>query len=157
MKTLKQLCEDIIYKKCNFDIDLKLKWLNCGFRCIPFRLYQEIVAHEYWFCTCRKRIFHITKKNKTPTVVNRAQNCFHCWFIFLIEIKVKNIYKKRESLVHLASLLTEFFNLINKFKYIYQTPNYQNMEYNYYEIFTYYLNENLGCLCTNNKSCINFL
>ena len=109
MKTLKKLCENIVYKKCNYDIKQELNWLNCGFRCIPFKIYQELMANEYWFCTCKKRIFHITQKNKTYTAVGRAQNCFHCWFTFLIEIKVKNIYKKRKSLVHLANLLTEIF------------------------------------------------
>ena len=161
MKSLKKLCEDIVYKKCNWDTNYNLKWLNCGLRCIPFKLYQELIANEYWFCTCKSRIFTITRKDKPNyyyQISIRSQNCFHCWFIFLVEIKIKIIYKKRNNLVHSASLLIDFFNLINKFKYIYQRPNYQNIvETNYYETFNSYLNENLGCLCINNGSCINFL
>ena len=158
MESLKKLCEDIIYKNCNWDIDLKLYWLNCGLRCIPFKFYQELIANEYWLCTCKRRIFTITKKNKTYSICVRANNCFLCWFIFLVEIKIKTIYKKRNNLVHLVNLLIDFFNLMNKFKYIYQSPNFQNMvETDYYETFNYYLDEKLGCLCNNNKSCINFL
>ena len=158
MKTLKEICENIIYKKCNFIVNPKLNWLNYGYRCIRFRFYQELIANEFWFCTCKTRVFYITRENgKSYTITSRQQNCFHCWFSFLIEIKVKNIYKKKDSLVHLVSLLTEFFSLINKFKYIYVRPNYQKMELEYYETFNYYLNPNLGCLCYENYSCINFL
>ena len=60
MKSLKKVCEDIVYKKCNYDIKLHLKWLNCGIRCIPFKL----MANEYWYCTCKRRNFIITKKKK---------------------------------------------------------------------------------------------
>ena len=102
MKSLKKVCEDIVYKKCNYDIKLHLKWLNCGIRCIPFKL----MANEYWYCTCKRRNFIITKKKKKSyTISSQAHNCFHCWFTFLIEIKIKIIYKKRNNLVQLAILL----------------------------------------------------
>lgn len=158
MKSLKQLCEDTIYKKCNWDIDYKLHWLNCGLRCIPFKLYQELMANEYYLCTCKRRIFTITKNNESYSICARAHNRFHCWFMFLLEIKIKIIYKKRNNLVHLTSLLINFFNLINKFKYIYQSPNFQNIvEGGYNQTFSYYLDKKLGCLCYDNESCINFL
>lgn len=28
----------------------------------------------------------------------RANNCFHCWFLFMLEIKIKLIYKYRNNL-----------------------------------------------------------
>ena len=121
-------------------------------------LHYLVAVIEFWYCTCKKRIFHITYQNgKTYKLTARAENCFHCWFVFLIKIKINIIYKKRNNLVHLASLLIDFFKLINKFKYIYQKPDYQNMDFDYYNSFNWYFNENLSCLCYNNKSSINFL
>ena len=40
MKSLKELCENIIYKKCSEPVN----WLNCGFQCkiIP-RIRDEII------------------------------------------------------------------------------------------------------------------
>ena len=160
MKTLKELCEKIIYQKCYFEsVNSGWNWLDCGFRCIPFRFYQELVANTFWYCECKKRTFFITKQNTKPyTYISEPENCFHCWFTFLIEIKIKIVFKKRDNLVHLASSLIEFFKLINKFKYIYVQPNYEEINhFDNYESFNYYLNPNLGCLCYNNDSAIDFL
>ena len=160
MKSLKQLCSDLIYKECSFETNYKLKWLNCGMRCMPFKLYQMINVNEYWYCTCKRRKFKITKPNNPKFlfyITVRANNCFHCWFLFTLEIKIKLIHKYRNNLVQLASLLIKFFEFINKYKYIYQCPNYQNMELDYYNQFEEYLDEKLGCLCFENRNCRNFL
>ena len=159
MTTLKELCEKIIYKKSYFkSVNCGWNWLDCGFRCIPFRFYQDLVANTFWYCRCKTRTFFITRENgKSYNHITNPENCFYCWFAFLIETKIKIIYKKRNNLVHLVSLLIEFFKLINKFKYIYVGPNYEKMDYfDNYETFNYYLNPNFGCLCYNH-SAINFL
>ena len=160
METLQELCKKLIYKKCHFkSVNCGSNWLDCGFICFPFRLYQELMANLFWYCTCKRRVFHVTyHNNKQYKQISDPQNYFYCWFTFLIKIKVKIIYKKKDNLVHLASALIEFFELVNKFKYIYIRPNYEKIDYfDNYETFNYYLNPNLGCLCCNNKSAINFL
>ena len=44
MKSLKELCENIIYKKCSEPVNCGCNWLNCGFQCkiIP-RIRDEII------------------------------------------------------------------------------------------------------------------
>ena len=159
MESLQELCKKIVCKKYKFElINSGCNWLDCGFACIPFRLYQELMANLFWYCRCKRRIFYITTEtNKKYNHISDPENCFYCWFTFLIKIKVKLIYKKKDNLVHLTSALIEFFELLNKFKYIYIQPNYEKIDYfENYETFSYYLNPNLGCLCYN-KSSINFL
>ena len=155
MKTLKELCENIVFKKCYFKlVNSGWNWLDCGFRCIPFIFYQELIANLFWYCTCKQRKFFITEENgKTYARISHPENCFYCWFAFLIKIKIEIIYKKKDNLIHLASLLIEFFKLLNKFKHIYVQPNYEKIDYfDNYETFNYYLNPNLGCLCCNKRS-----
>ena len=79
----------------------------------------------------------------------RPKNCFHCWFVFKLEIKVKNLFKYKDNLVHFASLLGVFFLFINEFKYIYFLPNFENIEHSdaMFDSFCYYLDENSPSLC----------
>ena len=159
MKSLKELCSELVYKKCNFKYILNLKWLNCGMRCIPFKIYQIINNTHFWYCSCKVKKFIITNPNRPKfyyEVTSQANNCFYCWFLFMLENKIHLSYKHKNNLVKLSSLLIKFFEFINKYKYIYQFPNYQNMEFDYYETFNDYLDERLGCLCFNNYGCINF-
>ena len=81
-------------------------------------------------------------------------NCFHCWFVFLIKIKLEKIYKYRNNLVYFASLLSDFFSLINKFKHIYIQPDYTNIEFYdlKFESFGYYLGKWDSCLCCCSES-----
>ena len=120
VKTLLESCLGLISKPCSIEIDISDYWLNCGLRCIPFKLYQKIISHEFYYCNCQRRIFEVKflERNKKWSASPRATNCFHCWFVFLIKIKLENIYKYRNNLIYFASLLSDFFSLINKFKYI---------------------------------------
>ena len=98
--------------------------------CIPFKLHHHLLANEFYYCSCRVRIFKIKflKRKQDYSLNVRAQNCFHCWFLFMMEIKVKKHFKYRNNIVHFASLLGDFFTFINKFKYIYiKTLNYTTM------------------------------
>lgn len=155
---------EYIKKKCNFQKGYRdLNWLNYGFRCIPFLLYRDLFANNFWYCNCKTRTFFITpEKSKPYTIISNPENCFYCWFLFLIKIKVKIIYKKKDNLVHLCSCLIEFFTLIDKFKHIYIRPNYDNIDkyevswwFNAYETFKLYFEANYVCLCCN-KDTINF-
>lgn len=92
MKTLLELCKEIIYKKCNLEVDPMQSWLNCGYRCIPFKFYQELRANEFWYCTCKPKNFIVTKNGKNYKIAGRPENCFYCWFSFLIEIKIRIIF-----------------------------------------------------------------
>ena len=143
-------------QKCNFETNLHQKWLNCGIRCLPFKLYEKMDQEEFWYCSCKLKTFTITRTSDNKflyTKTSRAKNCFYCWFLFMLEIKVKIIYKYKDNPVHLASLLIEFFYFLNEYHYIYQRLNYQNMEFDYYEHFNDYLDVNLGCLCYKNYHC----
>ena len=64
VKSLLNMCLDILQKPCAFEADLNLYWLNCGMGCIPFKFYNQLVADEFFHCTCKKRIFKITKPSK---------------------------------------------------------------------------------------------
>ena len=66
----------------------------------------------------------------------------------MIEIKIKIFFKNRDKIVHFASLLSDFFAFINKFKYIDASPDFSNVEIDMlYDSFHYYLNETDPCLC----------
>ena len=99
VKSLLELCLDLISKPCRTEIDISDYWLNCGLRCIPFKPYQNIIRQEFYHCTCRRRIFKVTflEKNQTWNVSPRAMNCFHCWFLFFIKIKLEKLYKQRNN------------------------------------------------------------
>ena len=70
----------------------------------------------------------------------------------MVKIKIKIFFKNRNNIVHFAYLLIDFFTFINKFKYIYLSPDFSKVELNYendllYNSFHYYLNEWDSCLC----------
>ena len=113
VRSLLEISKDYIGKPyCNFiNVDLDKKWLNCKMACVPFKINYWLQANEYYYCTCKRRTFNITylERNVKYSVASKANNCFHCWFIMMIEIKVNKIYKKRNNLVHFASSLTDFF------------------------------------------------
>ena len=79
----------------------------------------------------------------------RARNCFHCWFLFMVEIKVKILLKYKNNIVHFPSLLSDFFSFVNKFNYIYYSPDFENSEYydSMYNSFSYFLDKYDSCLC----------
>ena len=152
IKSLLQLCLEFIAKSCNLEIDIKAYWLNCGMRCIPFKFYHKLLANEYYYCTCRRRTFHITylERKKNYSITIRAYNCFHCWFLTMIEIKVEKLFQYKNDIVRFASLLSDFFAFINNFKDIYLSPNFENFDY--YDCsslsFSFFLNEYDSCLCS---------
>ena len=94
VKSLLELCLDIINKPCR-ETNLSKYWLNYGYRCISFKFGQKIRYQEFWFCTCKRRTFKITyvERKKEYSITTRAKNCFHCWFVFLIEIKLDKLHK----------------------------------------------------------------
>ena len=153
MKSLKELCENIIKKKCTEPINLNYNWLTCGFRYIPLKFYQDLLTKLDWYCECKRRKFTITNYTyyKTFTKFSDPENCFYGWFTFLIKIKIKTIIKNKNNLIHLASNLQKFFKLINEFKYIYLRPNtYQNIENmnkDDYETFAFNFDTNFYCFC----------
>ena len=155
VKSLLELCLELLKKPCT-EIEIDNYWLNCGLQCIPFKFGQKIKSEEFYLCTCRRRYFKVTflERNVTWGVSPRARSCFHCWFIILIEIKLKILYKYRNNLIHFTSLLIDFFSFINKFKYIYIRPDYTNSQYFdlRHKFFHYYLNENDSCLCYCSES-----
>ena len=51
----------------------------------------------------------------------------------MVEIKVNLLFKYKNNLVYFASLLDDFFKFINKYKYIYTSPNFQNIKYDFFE------------------------
>ena len=154
VKSLLELCLNIINKPCR-ETNLSKYWLNYGYRCISFKFGQKIRYQEFWFCTCKCRTFKITyvERKKEYSITTRAKNCFHCWFVFLIEIKLDKLHKYRNNLIYFVSLFQDFFLFINKFKYIYILPNYTNKKYSdlKYESFSYYLSVNDPCLCYHSE------
>ena len=124
--------------------------------CIPFKLYQQLMANEFYYCSCRFRIFKIKflKINQDYSINVRANNCFHCWFLFMMEIKVKKLFKNRNNIVHFASLLSDIFSFLNKFKYIYLSPDFENCKYydSMYNSFSYFLDEYNSCLWYHSTS-----
>ena len=119
--------------------------------CVPFKLYHHLLANEFYYCSCKFRIFKIRflRRNQDYSMNVRAKNCFHCWFLFMIEIKVKILFKYRNSIVHFASLLADFSAFINEFKYIYLSPDFENSEHyvSMFNSFSYFVNEYDSCLC----------
>ena len=89
------------------------------------------------------------KRNVYYSMKKRPNNCFHCWFVFTLEIKVKKLFKYKYNLVHFGSLLGDFFLFINEFKYIYFSPNFENIEHTdtMFYSFCYYLDNKKSCLC----------
>ena len=156
VKSLLQICFGFVKKPCNSNIVINKYWLNCGMACIPFKLYHHLIANEFYYCSCRFRIFKIKflKINKDYSVNVRANNCFHFWFVFMLEIKVKKPFNKRNNIVHFTSLLIDFFSFINKFKYIYLSPDFQNSKYfdSMFDSFPHFLNEYDSCLCYHPQS-----
>ena len=65
VKSLLKICLDFIKKPCNFETEFDKYWLNYGMACIPFKFYQYILSHEFYYCSCRRRIFkiHFLKRN----------------------------------------------------------------------------------------------
>ena len=86
--------------------------------CIPFKLYHNLLADEFYYCSCKLRLYKITflERKKEYSRLVRPENCLNCWFLFMVEIKIKKIFKNRNKIVYLASLLSDFFAFINKFK-----------------------------------------
>ena len=105
VKSLLKICLDFIKKPCSFETEFDKYWLNYGMAYIPFKFYQCISSNEFYYCSCRRRIFkvHFLKRNVYYSMNVRPKNCFHCWFVFMLEIKGKTVYlmrsyKKIESL-----------------------------------------------------------
>ena len=119
VKSLLELCLDIVNIPCR-ETNFSKYWLNYGYRCIPFKFGHKIRYQEFWFCTCKPKTFKITylERKKEYSITNRAKNCFHCWFVFLIEIKLEILHKHRNNLIYFVSLFQDFFLFTNKFKYI---------------------------------------
>ena len=144
------MCLEMLEKPCAFETNLSLYWLNCRLRCIPFKFYNRLIADEFYYCICKRRIFTITKPENPDfnySVAVTARNCFFfCWFVSLVEIKVEILFKHRHNLVRFVSLLGDFFKLINKYKYIHTSPNFQNVEYDYVHTFNFYLEPLKLCL-----------
>ena len=151
VKSLIEMCLNLLNKPCKA-VHIDKHWLNCRLWRIPFKLGQKVQSREFFHCTCRRRHFKVTflERNIEWGVSPRARNCFHCWFVFLMEIKLKNLYKRKNNLIRFISLLTDFFSFINKFKYIYIRPDYTNVKYFdlRHESFHYYLNDSCLCCCS---------
>ena len=147
-----EICLNLINKP----LGISKFWLNWGLRYIPFKLGQKVKSEEFYHCTCQRRYFEVTflKRKVKCGVSPRAQNYFYCWFAFLMEIKLKTLYKYRNNLICFTSLLLDFFSFINQSKYVYVQPNYTNDEYFNLkcESFHYYLNERDSCLCYGSVS-----
>ena len=123
--------------------------------CIPFKFNHCLQANEYYYCTCKKRNFHVTflKRNQTYSLSARAHNCFRCWFCLMVEIKVKKLWNKRNNIVHFTSLLADFFSFLNKFKHIYTTPDFDEIG-TFDELrnsFGYFLDDFAPCLCCHGE------
>ena len=71
-----------------------------------------------------------------------------------MEIKLKILYKYRNNLTRFTSLKRFFFSFINQFKYVSVRPDYTNVEHLdlMFESFSYYLDENVSCLCYCSES-----
>ena len=150
VESLLKICLEFITKPCNFETEFDKYWLNYGMACIPFKFYQYILSHEFYYCSCRRRIFkiHFLKRNVYYSMNIRPKSCFHCWFVFMLEIKVKKLFKHKDNLVYFASLLGDFFLFLNESKYIYFSPNFENIEHidAMFYCFCYYLDEYNPCL-----------
>ena len=148
VKSLLNICLEIVQKSCAFETDLKLNWLSCGLQCMPFKFCNKLVADGFFYCVCNIRGFNITlNPNFFYSIAVRARNCFFCWFVNMFEIKVELLFKYRNNMVRLISLLDNFLKFIDKYKYIYISPNFQNMEYDFFETFNFYLDLYKLCLC----------
>ena len=156
VKSLLEICQDYIKSPyCNFEVDLNKYWMNCKMACIPFKINYWLQANEYYYCSCKRHTFNITflKRNKKYFLASRAGNCFHCWFVMMVEIKVKKIYAKRNNIVHFASSLADFFSFLVKFKHINSRPNYEPVsEFDGpYVAFGYFLDEWAPCFCLHGE------
>ena len=90
MKSLKEICLNFIKKKCNSKTDIRKSWLNYGMGCIPFKLYHNLLADEFYYCSCKLRLYKITflQRKREYTKLVRAETCFHC--LFLVYARNKN-------------------------------------------------------------------
>ena len=70
MKSLKELCENIIYKKCSEPVNCGCSWLNCGFQCIAVKLYQELETKLFWYCECKKKNLQLQIIEETSHIQN---------------------------------------------------------------------------------------
>ena len=151
IKSLLQICLNFIKNPCNYKTEFDKYWLNCGMACIPFKFYHHLQANEFYYYSCKFRIFKIKflRRNTDYSMNVRARNCFHCWFLFMVEIKVKILLKYKNNIVHFPSLLSDFFSFVNKFNYIYYSPDFENSEYydSMYNSFSYFLDKYDSCLC----------
>ena len=78
MKSLIEICLSFIKKKCNFKIDISKNWLNYGMACIPFKLYHNLLADEFYYCSCKLRLYKIEflERNKEYSMLVRAKKLF---------------------------------------------------------------------------------
>ena len=97
IKSLLEMCLNLINKPCE-PLDISKFWLNCRLRCIPLKLVQTVKSEEFYHFTCRRRYFEVTflKRKVKWGVSPRVRNCFHCWFVFLMGIKLKTLYKYKQ-------------------------------------------------------------
>ena len=160
VKSLLEMCLNLLYKPCE-QTAIDKYWSNCGLRCIPFTFGQKVQSTEFFHCTCRQRLFKVTflERNIEWGVSPRARNCFHCWFVFLMKIKLRKLYKYKNNLIRFTSLPIDFFSFMIKFKYIYVQPDYTNVKYFNLrcESFHQYLSENDSCLCCCCSESVPFL
>ena len=114
VKSLLNICLEIVQKPCAFETDLKLNWLNGGLRCIPFKFYNKLVADEFFYCVCKRRVFNITKSlnpNIFYSIAVTARNCFFCWFVNMVEIKVELLFKYRNKYGSFNIFTRRFFKI----------------------------------------------
>ena len=104
VKSLLEMCLNLLYKPCE-QTAIDKYWLNRGLRCIPFKFGQKVQSTEFFHCICRQRLFKVTflERNIEWGVSPRARNCFHCWFVFLMEIKLKKTIQTQRlfNLIHI--------------------------------------------------------
>ena len=109
VKSLLQTCLDFIQKPCKLENNIDLYWLNCGIRCIPFKFYNQLIANEFYYCTCKYRISKTGQTDNVYSMDVRPKNCFHCWFLFMIEIKIKLLFKYKDNIARFFIIARQFF------------------------------------------------
>ena len=133
MKSLKNICLDFLKRRCNQEINKKNNWLNYGMICIPFKLYHNLSMVDSHICFC-----HLVKND-----------CFYCDFLYWLQQLCTKIYKYKDD-EKVCYYLNDFFKKINEYKYIFISPNFQNMEEVSEKInlksFDFYFNERYSCL-----------
>lgn len=108
MKSLKELCTQIVFKRCNFEHDFNKKWLNCALACIPKNVKFMLETTQFWYCD--------NWSNHKFLLENEKCKCYFSVCLKRVREEVLKLYgDKKFRLVYFVSNLQSFFTFISSY------------------------------------------